>query len=95
MEGVAGEKEPLREFGRPAGADEFQVAARRGAVDLVADNGKSAVGKMNPDLMGSAGEGLCRDQREPAYFSHDSRQDLEAGVGSRPCGMDGALEVDC
>jgi len=81
MQGVAREEEAFCEGGGPAGADEFQVAVRRGPVDFVADDRVAGVGEVDPDLVGAAGERFGGDQGEPAFRALDPRQDAEAGVG--------------
>ncbi len=64
VEGMAGEEKTFGERRRPSGADEFQVAIGRGAVDFVADDRMSVVGKVDPDLVGAAGEGFRGDKGE-------------------------------
>jgi len=94
VQGVAGEEKAFGERGRPAGADEFQVAIGRGAVDFVADDRMSPMGEMDPDLVGAAGEGLRGDKGKGISVAQGPGQDAKAGVSGGTPGMHGTLEMD-
>ena len=64
VECVAGMEKPRGEGGGPPGADELQVAIRRGSVDFVTDDRMAGVGRVDADLVGPTGDRLSGEQRE-------------------------------
>jgi len=91
---MAGEVETLCERGRPAGANEFQVAFLGWAIDFVADHRMSGMGRVDADLVGAAGEGFRLDERKRAEVVFEFLEDAKLGHRQRAARMDHSLEVD-
>lgn len=64
MEGVARKVQSSRKRGGPARLNKLQIAILGRAVDFVSRHGMPGVGRVNPDLVGAAGEGLRLDKSE-------------------------------
>jgi len=71
VERMAGEEQAFRKLRCPAGAYEFQIAFRRGAVDFVADDWMAGVGNVDADLVGATGDRLGGQQRETVSGAFD------------------------
>ena len=91
---MAVEQQFLLEFRRPTGLDKFQITALVRTIDLVANEGKTERGQVNPDLMGSTRDRLTIDEREPAPAVFESLDDGEFGFRSVASGMNGLFQPD-
>ena len=94
MQGVAVEKDLLSESGCPAGFDEFEVAVFVRAVDFVTDDRVAGEGEVNPDLMGTTGQGFAVEQSKFAVAVLEAVSYPEPGMGWVAGGMDGLFEPD-
>ncbi len=94
---MTGEQETLREFGRPAGLDELQIAALIRTIDFVTHDGMPRVREVDADLVHAAGLGECADDAEFAAVAGGEFHaflDFEARDRSDAIRVHGLFEID-
>src|ERR1043166_1648143 len=94
MQRVARKQQSLRKGGSPAGLDEVEIARLVRAVDLVADDGVSAVCEVDADLVHPSRRRKCAHERKLRTALVKTPLDAEPRERRRAVGMHTLLQVD-
>ena len=92
MQGLARQEEFGFQFRGPIGCDEIEITILVGAVDFVADDGMSDLGKVNSDLVGPAGSGFRGHKSKRVSIPQQATQNAKIGEGRVPIRMHGLFK---